>query len=357
MSDSSAALAPKNTIAPRSSLEIRPRRQGFPRRDRAARVGAREIRPDVSGCIGVDRQIAVAHLQHAVDFSERCFAAGVRRLDDIGRRALRDAKRLHRETWAQAPIDIEDERHPPHDPVGVRPPVEEADAGGVLRQCGQRRERAGRRRQKLRRIVAGGDEARLRGICGAVRRVGDEAAQDDRRAVDSARKGVIRGLAGRRAGVGAVLFGEQEVECDRRSPGALQRLHERGEAVARPRPLPEAPQRLVVDIDDADGLVECVGARLPALVLVEDQVLNHRARRRARDAGNERERASRRRGQRVEFGLARFSHALLAVPQDINIEESPVLSSRWTSPDRRKFFQAPEKEKENPSLGEGKSKP
>ena len=195
----------------------------------------------------------------------------------------------------------------------------------------QRRERARRRGQKLRRIVAGGDETRLGGICGAVRRFGDPAAQDDRHGFDRARKGVVRGLAGRRVCVGAVLFREQEIEHNSRGPGAFQRFRERRHAVARPWPLPKALQRFLVDIDDADGLVERVGARLPALVLVEDQVLNHRARRRADHSGNERERASGGRGQRVEFGLACFSHALLAVPRGHQHRgiASPVKPMAW----------------------------
>jgi hypothetical protein len=45
---------------------------------------------------------------------------------------------------------------------------------------------------------------------------------------------------------------------------------------------------------------------MPALVLVEDQFLNHGAHGRARDTGNERQRANGCGGQRVESGLVRF---------------------------------------------------
>src|SRR5208283_4371409 len=40
-----------------------------------------------------------------------------------------------------------------------------------------------------------------------------------------------------------------------------------------PRPSTDEMNRLVVDVDDADRLIEVVGPRLPALVLIEDLVL------------------------------------------------------------------------------------
>ena len=129
-------------------------------------------------------------------------------------------------------------------------------------------------------------------------------------------------------GVGAVLFREQEVERDRGDPGVLQRIHQRRETLARPWPLTEPLERFFVDLNDAHGLVERVGARLPALVLVENQVLHDGAGGRANDAGQQREQAGGGRRQCVKSGLARFSHAVLAVPRNIRKEESPVLSSR-----------------------------
>ena len=143
------------------TAEVRSRFENLPCRDRAARVRTREIDPDVSGGIGVNRQVAVANGQHAIHFPERGFAARVRGLDDIGRCALRDAQSLHGETGMEGAVHVENERHAPHDPVGVRAPVEEADARRVLGELGQRRERARRGRQELRRVVAGGDESRL----------------------------------------------------------------------------------------------------------------------------------------------------------------------------------------------------
>ena len=308
--------------------EVRPWGESLPRRDRAPGVRSRKIDPDVSRRVRRDRQVAVADRQHAVHFSKGGFAAGVRRLDDIGRRALRDAQRLHGETRVQGAIHIEDERHPSHDPVGVRPPIEEAHSGRMLRELGHRRQKPRPRRQELCRVVAGGDESRLDGAAGAIRQLGDEAPEDDGRVIHRPRKGCIGSVVGRGRGVGAVLFREQEIEHNRRGPGAFQRLDKRGEALARPRPLPEPLEQFVVDRDDADGLVERIRSRLPALVLVEDHILHHGAHGRADNSSEQRQRASGRRGQCVKSGLVRPSHSVLAARQVVKIEETPVLSSR-----------------------------
>ena len=309
MSESSAADAPKNTIAPRRSLRSAPGSSAFHAGIDAARVGSREIDPDVSRGVGRDRQVAVADRQHAVDLPERRFAAGVRRLDDIGRGALRDAQSFHGETGLQGAVHIEDERHPSHDPVGVRPPVEEADASRMLRQLGQRRREGP--------AMASGTSAASSpavtnpALAEPLAPLGSSETKLPRTtapsSIDRAKtaSGVLSGWG---RGVAAVLFREQEIECDRRDPGAFQRVDKRGEALARPRPLPEPLERFVVDRDDADGLVEGVRSRLPALVLVEDQILHHRPRRRADDSGEQRQRASGRRGQCVKSGLVRPSH-------------------------------------------------
>ena len=120
----------------------------------------------------------------------------------------------------QGPVDVEDERHPPHHPVGIRPPIEKADTGGVLRQLRQGRQSPGRRGQEVGRVVAGGDETRLGGA-GPARRIRDEAAEDDGRALYRMRERVVRRLSSRRGVVGAVFLREQEIEGDRRNPGVL----------------------------------------------------------------------------------------------------------------------------------------
>jgi hypothetical protein len=75
-------------------------------------------------------------------------------------------------------------------------------------------------------------------------------------------------LLQQRARRGAVRLGEQHVECDRGRAGRPQPLHQVGHLAARPRPLAEPAQAVVVDIDDAHADI-LVSARLPALVLVE----------------------------------------------------------------------------------------
>ena len=162
---------------------------------------------------------------------------------------------------------------------------------------------------------------------GAIGQLGDEAAEDDGRRRPSTAQRRVGSVVGRGRGVAAVLFREQEIEGDRRDPGAFQRVDKRGEALARPRPLPEPLEQFVVDRDNADGLVECVRARLPALVLVEDQILHHRPRGRADNSSEQRQRASGRRGQCVKSGLVRPSHFVLAARGAVKIEERPLLSS------------------------------
>ena len=95
----------------------------------------------------------------------------------------------------------------------------------------------------------------------------------------------------------------------------------------RPRPLPEPLERFVVDRDDADGLVEGVSSRLPALVLVEDQILHHGPCRRADDSGEQRQRASGCRGQCVKSCLVRPSHVAYVAREAAKIEDTPHLSS------------------------------
>ena len=172
--------------------EIRSRLESLPGRDRPTRVGTGEIDPDVSCRVRWDRHVSVADRHHPVRLSKGRFAAGVQRLDDVGRGALRDAQRFHGETGLQGAVHIEDQRHPPHDPVVVRPPVEETDARRMLGELGHRRQKSRPGRHELCRVVAGGDESRLGRSARPIRRVGDEAAQDNRRVVHRPRKGAVR---------------------------------------------------------------------------------------------------------------------------------------------------------------------
>ena len=73
MSESSAAEAPKNTILPRRSLRSAFGSRAFQAGIVAARVGSREIDPDVSGGVRRDRQVAVADRHHAVRLVRKPF--------------------------------------------------------------------------------------------------------------------------------------------------------------------------------------------------------------------------------------------------------------------------------------------
>ena len=94
--------------------------------------------------------------------------------------------------------------------------------------------------------------------------------------------GAMGGAA--RAGFGAVarpvLFGEHDVEADRGGVRFRQLVDKIRHGLARPRPTAEKMNRLVVDVDDPDGLFEIVRPRIPALILVKDQILQVNAERR-----------------------------------------------------------------------------
>jgi hypothetical protein len=61
-------------------------------------------------------------------------------------------------------------------------------------------------------------------------------------------------LPGQQRRRGAVGLGEDDVEADRAGAEILQRPHEIGERVARPRPLADPRQAGIVDVDDHDRL-------------------------------------------------------------------------------------------------------
>ena len=70
-----------------------------------------------------------------------------------------------------------------------------------------------------------------------------------------------------------ILLGKENVEGDRSGIGLRQSLDQRRHRLARPRPAPDAPDRLIVDVDNADRLIEIVGARAPTLILIENEIL------------------------------------------------------------------------------------
>ena len=83
-----------------------------------------------------------------------------------------------------------------------------------------------------------------------------------------------------------VRFGENDVEADRGGTMLGQPVDHSGEHGARPRPLPELADALVVDIDDSD---RALGGRAGTqrLVAVEDQEIQLFQRAWARHGGND----------------------------------------------------------------------
>src|ERR1700678_737286 len=62
----------------------------------------------------------------------------------------------------------------------------------------------------------------------------------------------------------AIFLGEQNIETNRRCIGVHQDIDDFCHILARPRPSADAPNRFVVDINDANGLIWFVGARAPS---------------------------------------------------------------------------------------------
>ena len=220
MSESSGADAPK-TRSCRAVAEVRFRVESLPGRNRAARVGFREINPDVSLGVGWDRQLAVADRHHAMRLSESRFAAGVQRLDDIGRApcATRSASMARLGCKAPFTLRMSGTRRTTLSSSGrqLRKPMPAAccaSSGSGMRSPGDGAKNFAASSPAV-------DKSRLRRTARVIRHIGDEAAQDNGPVVHRSRKGAIGGLVRRSGGVAAVLFREQEVECDRRGSGAF----------------------------------------------------------------------------------------------------------------------------------------
>ena len=99
------------------------------------------------------------------------------------------------------------------------------------------------------------------------------------------------GLRPKAQGVGrrhTVRLGEHHVEADSRGPIVGELLHELGKHGARPRPLPDAFQRLLVDVDDAQRQAGVELARADLLVGIEHHGPQSRHRARIPDAQDER---------------------------------------------------------------------
>ncbi len=265
--------------------------EGLPGGKRAARVGAGE--PDAQIASPLRRDHDVADLDRV---DRRALAGaraiGVGRLHHKARRALGDPQSLHSQARLDLAVDVEKQRHRADHAIVVRQPVEKAEPGRGVRQRRDRRERAVEVGQDGVRRLADEGKASFRdepGVCGVGGRR-EERAENHRQPGNGVGEGDIpvRALLAVRGLVGAmrrrlrasllvlarlILLGKKDVEADRGGVRFRQGVDQRRHRPSRPRPPADAPDRFVVDVDDPDRLIECVGSRPPALVLIEDEVL------------------------------------------------------------------------------------
>ncbi len=264
----------------------------FPRRRRQARIRRGEISADVAGGFGRHDQVADLDRRDAGALPRRR-TAEVGRLDQIGRGALRDPQALDGEARLNLTVDDDQQRHAAHHPVRVRLPVNEADSRGALGQNRQRPERAVEMRQIGRGVLADEGESALGGNDAGKFGLGDELAQDDgltAQRLGESRVALRARRPPRRRSRRAIRLRKQYVEADRRRLRAGEGVDELRHLGPRPRPLAQPPDQLVVDVDDAHESLGPRRARPPALVLIEDDVLEIGAQRRQRLAERERAR-------------------------------------------------------------------
>ena len=304
--------------------------QHLPGREIGGRIAGTEFHDDDAVGVGRDFEIADLHVVEAGVLAERGLAAGVRGLEHIAARALRDAQQLGRERGHQRIADPKDQRRPAHDLVAIRDPVDGADP---VRGRIKNRQISGRppeRGHQPPRIIARNGKPGLggrRGVCAAA----EARRKHARRLFQRGRKGLVIGGLTRRflhqhVGLhggqmlddlldrGAVGLGEQDIEADDRGAFAGQLDEEVAHLGSRPRPLPELRQRFFVDVDDADRQPRIVGLRRELLIGIEgDQAQRtheeriHRAhqRRRRQERQDEEEVEARRGNGHVDRRIGR----------------------------------------------------
>ena len=251
----------------------------------ASRHRLRVMHPDFAARRGRNGHVADANLIQA-----NALAGALE--DHIGH-PLANPQRLASQRRHRLSGDLEDQRHPAHDAVAIRDEGERAVALGGI---GQRRKAADdviEGMQPARRRLSSDDEARHFGrqlgrVLRRFRRFGavDRKTDDDvtaRHALGEhpvmvgqcderlAQAALQLPKVDRRLRRRAVRLGKDDVEADRRHPGNAQLVDQLGQPGARPRPLAEAGQALVVDIHDTYRRLG-IGARFPALILVEQVV-------------------------------------------------------------------------------------
>ena len=179
-----------------------------------------------------------------------------------------------------------DQRHAPDHLVAVGHPVDRADPVAAASRTGRLRRGAGESADERPRIVAGDGKAGLgrRGSATAGWRAPSPAPSAPR---DRLREDRVVARHGRRssgeiacgplptarftASSGEVRSGsaEQDVEGDDRRALAASWSSEIGDGRARPRPLADPGERILVDIDDAHRQGRVVGCRRQPLVGIE----------------------------------------------------------------------------------------
>ena len=279
--------------------------QHFPGRQIAFLGLFGEPDPHLAVGLGRDLVVADADLDDAGLLAERLLAARARRFHHIGRGALRKPQHVGGEGRVELVADLHHHGHAANDLIVLRQPIERAGAGRLVLQLGQACGGAGIGRREQCRIVAAMRKTRLRLRRGTALWRGDEAEHDGA-LPDGLGEDVIVGgklldlFAQARKRVGlrpeaqgvcrrhAVGLGEDHVEADRRGAVVGELLHELGEHRARPRPLSDPLQRLLVDVDDAQRQTGIEVARIDLLVGVEHHRAQSRHRARVPDPQSER---------------------------------------------------------------------
>jgi len=259
--------------------------QHLPGRQVGGRIAGTESHCD--GTVGIGRNLEIADLD-VVEIgilAERGLAAGVRSLEHIAARALRNTQQLGAERGHQRIADAKDQRRPAHDLVAIGDPVDDADPprGGIEDRHVPARSR--KRRQQPPRIIARNGETGLHG--GRRARGAAEVRREHARGLleRGSESLVVGGLARRvlreQGGLcggqklddlldrGAVGLGKQDVEAHDRGAFAGQLDEQVAQLGSRPRPLPELGQGLLVDVDDPDRQPRIIGLRRELLIGIE----------------------------------------------------------------------------------------
>jgi len=212
-------------------------------------------------------------------------AAGVVRPDHDRARLLGDAQRFQSEGRQQLIALAGDEGRAANNAVSVADGADKTRPRRAVHQAGQGRNGVEEGRHIGRRRSADGHASGRRGNA-HLGIVGEEVAEDDRGGGDGVGQrpvgigqpcddgrgfGVATGAqaVGEQRGRGAIGFGEDEVISDDRGAGFCETVGQGGDLFARPRPLTQTPDGLIVDVDDADRDV-FIGARRGALIGIED---------------------------------------------------------------------------------------